>query len=87
MNPLSPDLQTISYAHCFVMQDVWIFAELMKFHKVSVLHCTVSLTGNPKILWQSILRYKIFTIRLNRRTVTLFLVQEEDALTVKIMAR
>lgn len=25
MNPLSPDLQTISYAHCFVMQDVWIF--------------------------------------------------------------
>lgn len=24
MNPLSPDLQTISYAHCFMMQDVWI---------------------------------------------------------------
>jgi hypothetical protein len=28
MSPLSPDFRTVSYAHCFPMQDVWIFGKL-----------------------------------------------------------
>lgn len=27
MNPLSPDLRIVSYAHCFPMQDVWILGK------------------------------------------------------------
>jgi len=30
MNPLSPDFRTVSYAHCFLMQDVWILGKLTR---------------------------------------------------------
>jgi len=30
MNPLSPDFQIVSYAHCFPMQDVWILGKLTR---------------------------------------------------------